>query len=173
MRCWLGTDVRGFCSSVCLSRSLNLRQCVQCMPYAVCEGSFSAAFAKCLWPLVRCVAVFSWKCLFIFLHAWVSIKHYIYRSAHYVIAVELPARKCWYRTQWVYNKVDGWWQWKWWGEFVSYCGFRWLLEVIFLWLELFLHCREASTGEWTGSGELEIYESVAGSSLGCHWVRAV
>jgi len=47
------TDVRGVCLSDCLSRGLNRRRRVQCTPRAVCTGSFSAAFAKCLWPLVR------------------------------------------------------------------------------------------------------------------------
>jgi len=49
------TNVRGVCLSVCLSCSLNRRQRVQCMPRAVCAGSFDAAFAKCLWPLVLLV----------------------------------------------------------------------------------------------------------------------
>jgi len=31
---------------------LNRRRCVQCTLRAVCEGSFSAAFSECLWPLV-------------------------------------------------------------------------------------------------------------------------
>jgi len=50
------TDVRGVCQSVCmsvcLSRGLNWRWCVQSTLRAVCTGSFSEAFAKCLWPLV-------------------------------------------------------------------------------------------------------------------------
>jgi len=40
------------CLSVCLSLGLNWQWRTQCMPRAVCVGSFSAAFAKCLWPLV-------------------------------------------------------------------------------------------------------------------------
>jgi len=47
------TDVRGVCLSACLSRGLNRRRRVQCTPRAVCAGSFGAAFAKCLWPLVK------------------------------------------------------------------------------------------------------------------------
>jgi len=46
------TDVRGVCLSVCLSSDLNRRRRVQCTPRAVCVGSFGAAFAKHLWPLV-------------------------------------------------------------------------------------------------------------------------
>jgi len=42
------TDVRG----VSLSRGLNRQQCLQCMPHAVCTGSFGAAFDKLLRPLV-------------------------------------------------------------------------------------------------------------------------
>jgi len=38
------TDVHNFCLSVC--PAVNLVAC------AVCMGSFSAAFAKLLWPLV-------------------------------------------------------------------------------------------------------------------------
>jgi len=45
-------DVRGVFMSVCLSRSLNWRRRMQSTPYAVCVGSFGAAFAKCFWPLV-------------------------------------------------------------------------------------------------------------------------
>jgi len=42
------TDVRG----VCLSRGLNRWRRVHCTRRAVCAGSFSAAFAQCLWPFV-------------------------------------------------------------------------------------------------------------------------
>jgi len=54
MRCWLFLPMfaLSICQSVCLSRGLNRWWCVQCMPRAVCAGSFSAVFAKCLWPLV-------------------------------------------------------------------------------------------------------------------------
>jgi len=41
------TDVRGVCLSVCLSRGSSRRR-VQCV-----RGSFGAAFAKLLWPLVK------------------------------------------------------------------------------------------------------------------------
>jgi len=47
------TIVADVCSAVCLSCGLNQRRRVQCTPCAVCTGSFSAAFAKCFWPLVR------------------------------------------------------------------------------------------------------------------------
>jgi len=46
------TDVRGVCLSICLSCSLNWQWHVQCTQRAMCVGLFSAAFAKCLWPLV-------------------------------------------------------------------------------------------------------------------------
>jgi len=48
------TDVRAVSVSlpVCLSRGLNRQRRVQCTPRAVCAGSFGAAFARCLWPLV-------------------------------------------------------------------------------------------------------------------------
>jgi len=42
------TNVHG----VCPSRGLNRRRRVQCMPRAVCAGSFSAAIVKLLGPLV-------------------------------------------------------------------------------------------------------------------------
>jgi len=50
---------------VCLLHGLNQRQCVQCMLYAMYVGSFGAAFAKCIWPLVNfyvdvCVLSFMW-----------------------------------------------------------------------------------------------------------------
>jgi len=35
------------------------QRCVQCMLCAVCVGSFGAAFAKCLWPLVKKSALHS------------------------------------------------------------------------------------------------------------------
>jgi len=45
------TDVRSVCLSV--SRSdMRLKLSAACAVYAVCVGSFGAAFAKCLWPLV-------------------------------------------------------------------------------------------------------------------------
>jgi len=41
-----------FVRSVCqLSRGLNWRRCVQCMPCTECVGSFNAAFVKLLSPL--------------------------------------------------------------------------------------------------------------------------
>jgi len=56
MRCWLFLSMFAVSVSllVCLSRSLTWRWHVQCMPHAVCAGSFGAAFTKCLWPLVFC-----------------------------------------------------------------------------------------------------------------------
>jgi len=39
------------CQFLCLSRGLGRRQRVQCMPYAVCAGSFGATFAKYIWLL--------------------------------------------------------------------------------------------------------------------------
>jgi len=39
--------------SVCPSRGLNRQRRAQCTPRAVCAGSFGAAFAKRLWPLVK------------------------------------------------------------------------------------------------------------------------
>jgi len=43
------TDVRGVCLSACLSRQLNQLS-------FTAQGSFDAAFAKLLWPLVEIVA---------------------------------------------------------------------------------------------------------------------
>jgi len=41
------TDVRGVCLSISLSAMwLELSGCVQCVPHAVCTGSFGAAFTK-------------------------------------------------------------------------------------------------------------------------------
>jgi len=42
------TDVHSVCVLICLPRCLNQ----QSTPRAVCVGSFGAAFAECLWPLV-------------------------------------------------------------------------------------------------------------------------
>jgi len=42
------TDVHGVYLSVCLSRTLNQQQRVQCTLRAVCVGSFGAAFVKLL-----------------------------------------------------------------------------------------------------------------------------
>jgi len=42
---------------------------MQCMPRAVCAGSFSAVFAKCLWPLVMLFSV----SLFIFFFLYVAV----------------------------------------------------------------------------------------------------
>jgi len=55
MRYWLFLPMfmcRSVCQSVCLSRGLKWKWCMQCKPYAVYAGSFSTAFAKCHWPLV-------------------------------------------------------------------------------------------------------------------------
>jgi len=70
------TDVCSVCLSVCLSRMHWMTparlycwwRCVQCMPRAVCAGSFGAAFTKCLWSLVgimhRLLLTLSvWLCL--------------------------------------------------------------------------------------------------------------
>jgi len=43
------TDVHGVSLSV---MHLNLAAHMQCMPRALCAGSFSTAFVKCLWLLV-------------------------------------------------------------------------------------------------------------------------
>jgi len=61
------TDVRGVRQSVCLSPSLNRQRLMQSRLRAMCGGSFSAAFAKCLWPLVsvlvKMVKVYESVCL--------------------------------------------------------------------------------------------------------------
>jgi len=56
------TNVCGVCLSVCLLRCLNRRQRVQCTLHTVCTGSFGAAFAKCLWPLVFFTALYCVCC---------------------------------------------------------------------------------------------------------------
>jgi len=55
MRCWLLLPI--FAVSLCQS-VLDRRRRVQCTLRAVCAGSFSAAFAKCIWPLVTLRATF-------------------------------------------------------------------------------------------------------------------
>jgi len=47
------TNVRGVCLSVSLSVT-RLKSAMAHAVYAVCTGSFSAAFTKCLWPLAEC-----------------------------------------------------------------------------------------------------------------------